>query len=54
MTDATECGPGKHLRLRFAVAGEGGHMEETAKVWSIGREAQDERVLKNHQRAVAG
>jgi acetyl-CoA C-acetyltransferase len=32
----------------------GDHMEETAKIWSIGRAAQDEWALKSHQRAVAG
>lgn len=32
----------------------GDHMEETAKAWSISREAQDDWALKSHQRAVAG
>ena len=32
----------------------GDHMEETAKIWSIGRAAQDDWALKSHQRAVAG
>ena len=32
----------------------GDHMEETAQLWSIGREAQDDWALKSHQRAVAG
>lgn len=32
----------------------GDHMEETAKAWHIGREAQDDWALKSHQRAVAG
>lgn len=32
----------------------GDHMEETAKIWSIGREAQDQWSLQSHQRAVAG
>lgn len=32
----------------------GDHMEETAKLWSIGRAAQDDWSLKSHRRAVAG
>ncbi|MBO9712786.1 acetyl-CoA C-acyltransferase [Sphingomonas sp.] len=32
----------------------GDHMEETAKIWSISREAQDDWSLKSHQRSVAG
>lgn len=32
----------------------GDHMEETAKIWSIGRAAQDDWALKSHQRAIAG
>ena len=32
----------------------GDHMEETAKIWEISREAQDAWSLKSHQRAVAG
>jgi acetyl-CoA C-acetyltransferase len=32
----------------------GDHMEETAKIWNITREAQDEWALRSHQRAVAG
>ena len=32
----------------------GDHMEETAQLWSIGREAQDDWALKSHRRAVAG
>jgi acetyl-CoA C-acetyltransferase/acetyl-CoA acyltransferase len=32
----------------------GDHMEETARIWSIGRAAQDDWALKSHQRAVAG
>ena len=32
----------------------GEHMEETAKIWAISREAQDDWALKSHQRAVAG
>ena len=32
----------------------GEHQEETSKVWSISRQAQDEWALLSHQRAVAG
>lgn len=32
----------------------GDHMEETAQIWGIGREAQDAWSLQSHQRAVAG
>lgn len=32
----------------------GDHMEETAQLWSIGRQAQDDWSLKSHRRAVAG
>jgi acetyl-CoA C-acetyltransferase len=32
----------------------GDHMEETAQIWEISREAQDDWTLKSHQRAVAG
>ncbi len=32
----------------------GDHMEDTAKEWSIGRQAQDDWALQSHQRAVAG
>jgi acetyl-CoA C-acetyltransferase/acetyl-CoA acyltransferase len=32
----------------------GDHMEETAQIWGIAREAQDAWSLKSHQRAVAG
>jgi acetyl-CoA C-acetyltransferase/acetyl-CoA acyltransferase len=32
----------------------GDHMEETAKIWAIPREAQDQWALTSHQRAVAG
>ncbi|MGH6617586.1 acetyl-CoA C-acyltransferase [Sphingomonas sp.] len=32
----------------------GDHMEETAQIWEISREAQDDWALKSHQRAVAG
>ncbi len=32
----------------------GDHMEETAQIWGITREAQDDWALKSHQRAVHG
>ena len=32
----------------------GDHMEETAQIWGIGREAQDAWSLNSHQRAIAG
>jgi len=46
--------PGKGWANRITGRSMGDHMEETAKIWSIGRVAQDDWALKSHQRAVAG
>ena len=46
--------PAKGWANRITGRTMGDHMEETARAWGIGREAQDAWSLKSHQRAVAG
>jgi len=46
--------PVKGFANRITGRTMGDHMEETAKIWEISREAQDDWSLKSHQRAVAG
>jgi acetyl-CoA C-acetyltransferase len=46
--------PAKGWVNRITGRSMGDHMEETARLWSIDREAQDAWSLKSHQRAVAG
>ena len=46
--------PAKGWANRITGRTMGDHMEETARAWSIDREAQDEWALKSHRRAIAG
>ena len=46
--------PAKGWANRITGRTMGDHMEETAQIWGIGREAQDDWALKSHQRAVKG
>lgn len=46
--------PIKDFANRITGRTMGDHMEETAQIWTISREAQDAWSLKSHQRAVAG
>lgn len=46
--------PAKGWANRITGRTMGDHMEETARAWSIDREAQDDWALKSHRRAIAG
>jgi acetyl-CoA C-acetyltransferase len=46
--------PAKGWANRITGRTMGDHMEETAKEWNIGREAQDNWAYQSHMRAVAG